>query len=118
MPRIPKVHRLKRTGRKPYYQLRVGGKLHHLGIDPVEAHKQAAELIARHFGTHRGAGPPETVAGLCRAWLADNPDQWNGWILQTFIDYVTGLRPAAVRGQYLRGVAISATMTPSVRVAA
>ncbi|MFH1923933.1 MAG: 50S ribosomal protein L1 [Planctomycetota bacterium] len=38
--------------------------------------------------------------------------------IQTFINYVTGLKPAAVRGQYLRGVAISATMTPSVRVAA
>ena len=38
--------------------------------------------------------------------------------IETFINYVTGLKPAAVRGQYLRGVAISATMTPSVRVAA
>jgi large subunit ribosomal protein L1 len=38
--------------------------------------------------------------------------------IQALIDYVVGLRPAAVRGQYLRGVAICATMTPSIRVAA
>jgi large subunit ribosomal protein L1 len=38
--------------------------------------------------------------------------------IQALIDYVVGLKPAAVRGQYLRGVAISATMSPSVRVAA
>ena len=38
--------------------------------------------------------------------------------IQALIDYVEGLKPAAVRGQYLKGVAISATMTPSVRVAA
>lgn len=38
--------------------------------------------------------------------------------IQTLINYVVSLKPAAVRGQYLRGVAICATMTPSVRVAA
>jgi len=38
--------------------------------------------------------------------------------IEAFIHYVLGLKPAAVRGQYLRGVAISATMSPSVRVAA
>ena len=37
--------------------------------------------------------------------------------IRALIDYVLGLKPAAVRGQYLRGVAVSATMTPSVRVA-
>ena len=37
--------------------------------------------------------------------------------IRTLIDYVLALKPAAVRGQYLRGVALSATMTPSVRVA-
>jgi len=36
--------------------------------------------------------------------------------VQTFINYVVNLKPAAVRGQYLRNVAISATMSPSVRV--
>jgi large subunit ribosomal protein L1 len=38
--------------------------------------------------------------------------------VQAFIDFVLSLKPAAVRGQYLRGVAISATMTPGIRVAA
>jgi len=36
--------------------------------------------------------------------------------IKAFIGYVTGLRPAAVRGQYVKGIAISATMSPSVRV--
>ena len=38
--------------------------------------------------------------------------------IRAMIDYVLALKPAAVRGQYLRGVALSATMSPSVRVAA
>jgi len=38
--------------------------------------------------------------------------------IEALVHYVLGLKPAAVRGQYLRGVAISATMSPSVRVAA
>ncbi len=38
--------------------------------------------------------------------------------IEALIHCVIGLKPAAVRGQYLRGVAISATMSPSVRVAA
>ena len=40
--------------------------------------------------------------------LADN--------IRTFINYVVGLKPAAVKGQYLKGIAISATMSPSIRV--
>ncbi len=36
--------------------------------------------------------------------------------IRTFVDHVVGLRPAAVKGQYVRGIAICATMTPSVRV--
>ncbi|NQT13150.1 MAG: 50S ribosomal protein L1 [Planctomycetes bacterium] len=38
--------------------------------------------------------------------------------IEAFVDHVLSLKPAAVRGQYLRGIAISATMAPSVRVAA
>ncbi len=37
--------------------------------------------------------------------------------IQTFLDYVASLRPAAVKGQFIRGVAISATMSPGIRVA-
>ncbi len=37
--------------------------------------------------------------------------------IQSFIDFVQNLKPAAVRGQYMRGVAISATMSPGIRVA-
>jgi len=38
--------------------------------------------------------------------------------VQAFIDYVSGLKPQAVKGTYMKGIAISATMSPSVRVAA
>ena len=37
---------------------------------------------------------------------------------QAFINFVMGLKPAAVRGQYLKGIVLSATMSPGVRVAA
>jgi len=37
--------------------------------------------------------------------------------IQSFIEFVQNLKPAAVRGQYMRGVAISATMSLGVRVA-
>lgn len=37
---------------------------------------------------------------------------------QAFIDHIVGLKPLAVKGQYLKGIALSATMSPSVRVAA
>ncbi len=38
--------------------------------------------------------------------------------IRAFIDYVLGMKPAAVKGQYVKGIAISATMSPGVRVAA
>ncbi|MBN2473699.1 MAG: 50S ribosomal protein L1 [Pirellulales bacterium] len=36
--------------------------------------------------------------------------------IRTFVNHVVGLKPSAVKGQYLKGIAISATMSPSVRV--
>jgi large subunit ribosomal protein L1 len=38
--------------------------------------------------------------------------------VRAFINYVLSLKPAAVKGQYVKGIAISATMSPSVRVLA
>ncbi len=38
--------------------------------------------------------------------------------IRAFINHVMGLKPAAVKGQYLKGIALSATMSPSVRVQA
>jgi len=38
--------------------------------------------------------------------------------IQAFIDHINGMKPQAVKGTYVRGIAISATMSPSVRVAA
>jgi large subunit ribosomal protein L1 len=38
--------------------------------------------------------------------------------IQHFINYVLGLKPTGVKGNYLKGISISATMSPGVRVAA
>lgn len=38
--------------------------------------------------------------------------------IQAFLDYIQGLKPATVKGTYLRGMTISATMSPGVRIAA
>jgi large subunit ribosomal protein L1 len=37
--------------------------------------------------------------------------------IETFIHYVQGLKPQSVKGQYVKSVALCATMSPSVRVA-
>ena len=36
--------------------------------------------------------------------------------IQAFISHVVGMKPAAVKGQYVKGIAVSATMSPGVRV--
>jgi large subunit ribosomal protein L1 len=38
--------------------------------------------------------------------------------IQAFINYITSLKPAAVKGTYVKGIAVSATMSPGVRIAA
>ncbi|HLA86073.1 MAG TPA: 50S ribosomal protein L1 [Thermoguttaceae bacterium] len=38
--------------------------------------------------------------------------------IQAFINFVVGLKPGSVRGQYLKGIVIAATMSPGIRVAA
>jgi large subunit ribosomal protein L1 len=38
--------------------------------------------------------------------------------ITAFINYVMNLKPAAVRGQYLKGIGVSATMSPGVRIQA
>ena len=43
------------------------------------------------------------------AKLADN--------ITAFINYVISLKPAAIRGQYIKGIVVSATMSPGVRIA-
>lgn len=37
--------------------------------------------------------------------------------VQAFIDKIVGMKPSAVKGVYVRGVCLSATMSPSVRLA-
>jgi large subunit ribosomal protein L1 len=36
--------------------------------------------------------------------------------INSFISHVVNLKPAAVKGQYIKGIAVSATMSPSVRI--
>ena len=38
--------------------------------------------------------------------------------IQAFINHIQNIKPAAVRGQYIKGIVISATMSPGVRIAA
>jgi len=38
--------------------------------------------------------------------------------IQAFIDHIVGMKPLAVKGTYFKGVSISATMSPGIRVAA
>jgi len=38
--------------------------------------------------------------------------------IQAFIDYVNGIKPTSIKGVYVRGIVICATMSPSVRIAA
>jgi large subunit ribosomal protein L1 len=38
--------------------------------------------------------------------------------ISAFINHVIAIKPAAVRGQYIKGIALSATMSPSVRIQA
>ncbi|MCA9215054.1 MAG: 50S ribosomal protein L1 [Planctomycetales bacterium] len=38
--------------------------------------------------------------------------------VEAFVNFVNGLKPAAVKGTYLKGLAISATMSPGIRISA
>ncbi len=38
--------------------------------------------------------------------------------IQAFVDHIQSMKPAAVKGTYMKGLTISATMSPSVRIAA
>jgi large subunit ribosomal protein L1 len=38
--------------------------------------------------------------------------------IRAFVNFILSIKPAAVRGQYVKGIAVSATMSPGVRVVA
>lgn len=38
--------------------------------------------------------------------------------IQTFIDFINALKPQVLKGTYVRGIAVCATMSPSIRIAA
>ena len=64
------------------------------------------------FRTNDDGGNIHAVVGKLSfdaAKLAEN--------ITAFINYVISLKPAAVRGQYIKGIAVSATMSPGVRIA-
>jgi large subunit ribosomal protein L1 len=64
------------------------------------------------FRTKDDGGNVHAVVGKLSfdaAKLAEN--------VSAFINYVTSLKPATVRGQYIKGIVISATMSPGVRIA-
>lgn len=37
--------------------------------------------------------------------------------IEAFINYVSGLKPSTVKGSYIKGIAVSATMSPGVQIA-
>jgi large subunit ribosomal protein L1 len=37
--------------------------------------------------------------------------------IRAFVDHIVGMQPSSVRGQYLKSISISGTMTPGVMVA-
>lgn len=49
--------------------------------------------------------------------LSFTPEQLAGNI-QAFIDHVASLKPATIKGTYIRGITVTATMSPGVRIAA
>jgi large subunit ribosomal protein L1 len=38
--------------------------------------------------------------------------------IQAFIDQINGMKPAGVKGNYVKGISVSATMSPGIRIAA
>lgn len=57
-------------GLRPFYRIRVNGKLHYLGTDIDAAERRAARLIAKL----PIATEPRTVAGLIDVWTIKHPD--------------------------------------------
>ena len=64
------------------------------------------------FRTDAGGNVHAVVGKLSfeAAKLAEN--------VSAFVNHVVSIKPAAVRGQYIKGIALSATMSPSVRIQA
>ncbi len=49
--------------------------------------------------------------------LSFDPQKLNENI-QMFIDHIVGMKPMAVKGTYVRGITVTATMSPGIRIAA
>ncbi len=60
-----------------------------------------------------GGGNVHSVVGR----LSFDPEKLEENV-QAFIDRIASMKPATTKGQYIKGIAISATMTPGVRIAA
>ena len=66
MPWEPSVRKVQREGRKPFYILKAGGRVHHLGIDRSVAYDRASKILASG-GTQPKA--VETVQGMLVAYM-------------------------------------------------
>ena len=58
------------------------------------------------------SGNVHAVAGKLRFETAQLEEN-----IRAFIDHIVGMKPMAVKGQYIKGAAISATMSPGIRIA-
>lgn len=98
MPHVPRVQMIRRPGRRPYFSLRVAGKLHHLGVDHAEAHRKAAVLLA---GAVRQT-EPLTVAGLVRAWLIEHPGAHNNEFSSYYVTFAGAMLLSSLEPDCLR----------------
>ena len=72
---------------------------------PAIAHTQTGEANDPTGIVHAVVGK----VSFDHAKLVDN--------IRAFLNHILGMQPSSIRGQYLKSVSISGTMTPGVRVA-
>jgi len=84
MPRQPSAHRVRKSGRRPYWEIQINRVVHYLGTDSVEAHRLAADLLA---GRRRVITTPTTIATLIDAYLDEHPNPWRQDMLRIWAAY-------------------------------
>ena len=87
MPREPSIDgmfQVERPGRRPYWQIRAGGKLHHLGTDERDARRAARRILADHFAGRPVDGDPVTVAEAAALWSDTHGGEWEASMVETW----------------------------------
>ena len=84
------------------------------GTVKPEAANEVKAYKAREAGFRNDAGGNVHAVGRN---LCSEPQQVEENI-QAFIDRILSMKPMTVKGTYVKGIVIAATMSPSVRVAA